>query len=133
MAWGSRHDRSNKFSNQKTQCSLGHAHRSKLESAVCGIYQLREKAREIVFVASESHVYLTEARILYIPDFELRDAVTGNSFWGEAKGYETPEWRIKRRLWEFYGPGPLEIWKGSASYPKLVETLVPKVKPPSES
>lgn len=115
-----------KFSNELAGCRLGHSHRSKLESSVCAIYQLRERSGDAELLGVEDHVYLTDARILYIPDFRLRNA--SGLFWGESKGFETPEWKIKKRLWEYYGPGPLEIWRGSAGNPRLTEVVIPKVK-----
>jgi predicted nuclease of restriction endonuclease-like RecB superfamily len=130
-AWGRRgsfygKSSDGKFGNKRSQCSLGHSHRSKLESAVCAEYQQRARIDNLVLTC-ESHVYLTDAHILYIPDFKLR-AIDGTEFYGESKGFETPEWRIKKRLWEHYGPAPLEIWKGSHSNPKLVEVITPPVK-----
>jgi len=112
-----------KYGNEASLCAKGHSHRSKLESAVCWIYQMREKAKEIVFVQAEPHIYLTAARILYVPDFELLDVKTNQPLYGEAKGFETPEWRLKRRLWQHYGPGPLEVWAGTHARPFLKETI----------
>jgi len=49
-----------------------------------------------------------------------------NPFWVEFKGFETASWRIKRKLWLHYGPGPLEIYKKGNNGVKLTETLTPK-------
>lgn len=74
----------------------------------------------------QHHTYLTAARINYIADFSAFELATGNIIFFEAKGVETPSWRIKRRLWEFYGPGELRIYKGNHVRPFLFETIVPK-------
>ena len=119
------YSRHNKFGNTKQECSLGHSHASKLESAVCGIISLRQKAGELELLQSQDHVYLTKARILYIPDFKCLDKVTGETFYIESKGYEDQKWPIKKRLWKHYGPGRLEIWTGNYRNPKLDEIIVP--------
>ena len=115
--------RRGKFGNKKVSMD-GFSFGSKLEAAVFSIIKNREASGELKFLQVQDHVYLTDARILYIPDFKCEDAKTGDHFWVEAKGFETPEWRIKRRLWEHYGPGKLEIWKGTAARPFLDETIV---------
>lgn len=55
-------------------------------------------------------VYMTDARILYKPDFKCFDSKEGISFYVEAKGFETAVWKIKKRLWREYGPARLEIY-----------------------
>jgi hypothetical protein len=112
--------------NTRTTCAAGHPHRSKLESSVCQIIQFREKAGELRLVQVEDHVYLSNARIGYIPDFKCQDTQTGEFFWVEAKGFENDRWPILKKLWKFYGPGTLEIWKGTHLRPYLDETIVPK-------
>ncbi len=103
----------------------GRSFASKLEAAVFDLLALREKVGEIRNLKCQVHVYLTAARIVSIPDFQFEFAETGEIAWAEAKGFETDVWRIKKRLWGHYGPGPLEIWKGRAIKPKLVETVYP--------
>jgi hypothetical protein len=47
--------------------------------------------------------------------------------WCEAKGFNTADFKIKLKMWrEGAGPGPLELWKGNARAPKLVEIIIPK-------
>lgn len=113
-----------KYQNVKTEVS-GLSFSSKLEASVFQILMLREKAGEIQFIQTQDHVYLTHARVLYIPDFKCRDLKTGNDFWVEAKGFETPKWPIIKKLWQFYGPGTLEIWMGHHIRPSLVKTIIP--------
>ena len=87
----------------------GHSFASKLEAAVYQLLMFRERAGEIKIVQLQSRVYLTDSRILYIPDFQCLNLKAENVFFVEAKGFETPDWKIKKRLWEHYGPAPLEI------------------------
>lgn len=113
----------NKFKNKKVLTD-GHSFGSKLESSVYTILKSRENAGEIEVLQCQDHVYLTDARILYIPDFKCVYKKNNEIFWVEAKGIETPEWRIKLRLWRHYGPGKLEIYKGTHIRPFLSETII---------
>lgn len=116
-----------KYGNKTTVgCAYGYSHRSKLEAAVCQLVFLRERAGELEHLQHESHVRLTDAAITYIPDFKCRDTATQEEFYIEAKGFETPEWRLKKRLWKVYGPSRLEVWGGYHTRPQLMETIVPK-------
>ncbi len=98
---------------------------SKFEAACHGVLLNRQDAGTISDIKCQQKVYLTDARILLIVDFSFTDLSTklGVTRYLEAKGFETAVWRIKRRLWEFYGPGPLEIWHGSHSRPFLKEVI----------
>lgn len=85
----------------------------------------RERAGEIEVLKVQDTVYLTEARIKYIPDFRCLDKKTGETFWVEAKGLEMVPYRIKRQLWTVYGPGVLEVFKARAGRLYLHETIIP--------
>lgn len=103
----------------------GYSFASQLEAAVFNILQLREKCGEISDIQHQDHVYLTEARICYIADFKFLDKKTNEYAWAEAKGFETPEWKIKLKLWRYYGPGRLYIYKGSAKRVTLTDEILP--------
>jgi len=47
--------------------------------------------------------------------------------WIEFKGFETPLWRLKRRLWMFYGPGPLHVYKMGRGRIYLDEIITPQI------
>lgn len=106
-------------------CREGHSHRSKLEASVCATLYLRKRAGEFREILVEQSVYLTEARIQYVVDFSC-ETPGGQLIYVEAKGFETQTWRTKLKLWESYGPAPLEIWKGTAYRPMLWKTVKPK-------
>lgn len=114
-----------KFGNQRVETD-GYSFASKLEASVYQILKLREKAGELKILQAQDHVYLTDARIGYIPDFKCEDLITGLDFWVEAKGYASDVWPLKKKLWKFYGPGKLEVWKGTHQRPFLDETITPK-------
>lgn len=114
-----------KYKNKKVH-HAGYSFASQFECAVFNLLLLREKAGEIRDIQCQDHIYLTEARICYIPDFKFVDLQTNNFAWAEAKGFETDVWKIKKRLWEHYGPGRLEIYKGNAKKVFLKETVIPK-------
>jgi len=97
---------------------------SKLEAEVYGRIKAREAKGEIKLVKRQSRVILTDARIAYVADFECLEIATNEALFIEAKGMKTPVWAIKLRLWRHYGPGKLEIWGGSYTNPKLIETVI---------
>ncbi len=116
-----------KYGNKKVE-HAGRRFDSKLEAALYDYLLLLEKAGELSDIHSQETIYLSDARIIYKPDYSAVDTATGVRKYHEAKGFETTDWRIKRRLWMSYGPAPLLIYKGSARSFKLHETLVPKVR-----
>jgi len=115
--------RRNKYGAKKIERKPGLWFASKLESAVYDILLLREKAGEISEIKCQDTVYLTDARIIYKPDFRFLNNETGNLEWSEAKGLELQAWRIKRKLWMYYGPGNLLVYMGSWQRPFLKETI----------
>lgn len=100
---------------------------SKLESALHDYLLEQERAGEIRDIKQQVRVKLTLAEIVYIPDFSYIDVKTGKTCYAESKGFETDVWRIKRRLWAFYGCGPLFVFKGSYKKLYLHEVIIPKV------
>lgn len=98
---------------------------SKLEEAVYNLLQLFVKGGEIKDLVRQPQVRLTKAGIGYKPDFKYTDCKTGEDVWVEAKGVETEGYLIRKRLWKHYGPGKLEIYKGTYRRPKLVEVIQP--------
>lgn len=117
MAWGRGYPKKNKYGAIKTN-----GFSSKLESALHNILLNRQDKGELSNIKTQVNVHLTRAKILYIADFsaELKD---GTTVYFESKGFKTQTWAIKKRLWEKYGPGRLEIWEGSYQRPYLKETI----------
>lgn len=103
----------------------GRSFASKLEAATWQILRMEEKAGMIRDLRTQDNVLLTEARIRIIPDFAFFDVQLGCPAWAEAKGFRTEVWMLKKRLWKFYGPGPMRIYEGRHTNPKLTEVLVP--------
>ena len=97
---------------------------SKLENSVYQILSLRKKAGEILDIQCQVTVYLTCARVVYIPDFRCVMKDSSVEFY-EAKGFEGPRWPTIKKLWKYYGESPLLIYKGSHLRPVLVETIIP--------
>jgi hypothetical protein len=115
-----------KYKSQKVRYDH-HSFSSKLEAALYQWLKLREQNKEIEDIRCQETIYLTDARIIYKPDFSYLDMASSERRYAEAKGYETSDWRIKRRLWMYYGPGILEIYKGSHNNFSLQETLKPPI------
>lgn len=121
----SRWGRPNKYNAKKVQ-KAGIWFDSKLESSLHDHLLMLEKAGEIRDIKCQARVKLTEAEIVYIPDFSAIDVKTGQLVFYEAKGAETDVWLIKKKLWRFYGHGILFIFKGRAPKLSLVEVIIPK-------
>lgn len=94
---------------------------SKLEHAVYDILKCREDAGEIKGLKCQVQIELTDAKIIYKPDFAFIE--NGKAAYAEAKGFETAVWKIKKRLWGSYGPGNLYIYSGNYRNPFLVDTI----------
>jgi predicted nuclease of restriction endonuclease-like RecB superfamily len=110
-----------KYKNKRTELA-GYSFASKGESGLFLFLKAMEQGGEISELRTQETVYLSRARIIYKPDFSfLKDGIKE---YAEYKGFETPEWRIKRRLWMSYGPGTLYIYKGNCN---LHETLTPEI------
>lgn len=119
-------NRKRKYGGEKVE-KYGYSFDSKLEGALFEELKLMEKAGEISGVTHHpGTVFLTRARIQYRPDFRFVRTATGEVEYAESKGFETPMWRIKRKLWEWYGPGKLSIFNGSHRRLMLDEVIAPK-------
>lgn len=99
---------------------------SKGEGGLYDYLKLLELNGEIRDIEPQSYVYLTDARIGMIPDFKVFDVKIEGPAWYEYKGFETPEYRLKRKLWTVYGPGPLRVFKGYGQSLKMVEEIYPR-------
>lgn len=96
-----------KYSNKITQVD-GIKFASIQEAEHYSELKLMRRSGEIKWFDIQPRVRLTDARILYIPDFIVMDK-EGHCYWVDVKGFETPEFKLKKKLWEFYGPGELRI------------------------
>ena len=99
---------------------------SKLEASVGQILKWREMAKEIKNIRSQHTVKLTPAEIHYAVDYSFEEVKTGQLIFCEAKGVVTERYAIIEKLWRFYGPAPLQVWKGDYKRPHLYETIIPK-------
>jgi len=116
-----------KYKNKRVS-HAGYSFASKGEASLYDYLKFREMAGEIKNIQTQDHVYLTRARILYIPDFKIFEVGLNDYTWSEFKGFETDTWKIKRRLWQFYGPGLLRVYKKNSRGVFLHEEIVPKLK-----
>jgi hypothetical protein len=98
---------------------------SKHEAAVYSTLLELEKSGIIRDIKRQIPILLSAAKIKMVVDFQVYSVPDKDIVFIEAKGAETPTYRIKRRLWLAYGPGTLQVYGGSYKRPKLKETLVP--------
>ena len=99
---------------------------SQLEADLYAVLLVMKRTGEVSEIGCQPSVYLTDARIRYVPDFYTFDVKMQASVWYEAKGYETDVWRIKRRLWKCYGPGPLVVVRRKGSGLLFEKPIIPK-------
>lgn len=108
----------NKYGAQKTN---GMA--SKLEAAVYDWLLMMEKNGEINDIKQQVPVPLSAAKIMYKADFSYYDIKLAETIWVEAKGMPGDVWKLKKRLWKWYGPGQLHIYMGSYKNFRLAEVI----------
>ena len=99
---------------------------SALEASVYCLCKLMVKNDGYSDLQLQDSVSMTLAHITWKVDFRLTDP-NGAYEWHEAKGVETNDYVLKKRLWKHYGPGVLVVWKGTAARPVIVETVIPKI------
>lgn len=85
---------------------------------------LKEQVR--VRVCCRSPDCRHDEKIEYIADFSAIETKSGERIYIEAKGFDEPKWRLKRRLWKHTGPGRLQVWKGSYKKFYLDEEITPR-------
>lgn len=118
-------EKKHKYKAEKVEGHGGYSFGSKLEAAVYNMLYLLQRAGVIKVIQVQDTVLLSDANIIYKPDFKITKP-DGSFYWVEAKGFKTPVWAIKKRLWAVYGPGLLEIYEGNHKSPQLIETIKPR-------
>lgn len=111
-------------SHQKILTSHG-SFDSKLENYVYGDLLLLQKdpKNKIKEIQRQKTIQLLPG-IAYRADFKI--VLSDDSFYiVEAKGFETEVWLLKKKIYKVFGPAPLEVWKGSKSGRRIVETIIP--------
>ncbi len=86
--------------------------------------KMREKAQELDSIECQVTTPLT-AGITHKTDFTCFDIKLGEKVWVEYKGFEDQRWRDIRKLWKFYGPGRLRVYKGYGLRVTLSEEIIP--------
>lgn len=97
---------------------------SRCEAAMYAHLKREEQLGEITGLARYASVKLSDAKISYKPDarFERKGVAT----WAEAKGVVTDRFRLILKLWQVFGPGPLEIYKANSRGIYLSEIVIPR-------
>lgn len=67
--------------------------------------------------------FLSNAKISYSPDFLFYE--NDKKIYVDFKGFQTPVFRLKRKLWQHYGDGILRLVKKTRSGFILVEEIDP--------
>ena len=120
--------RANKYHAVRSIDSEGRAYPSRLERDRGQQLVLMQKAGEISELTFQCGVDLLNTPlgvIKYKPDFSYVE--DGQQYWGESKGCAGERWRIIRKLWSVFGPGPLRVTKRSRNKGiRIVETIWPE-------
>ncbi len=114
-----------KYKNEKVNVA-GRWFDSKAEASLFNRLSLEERGGRIRNLKCQpGTIFLGPSRTQFRPDFSFENE-KGETEWAEFKGFKTPAWRIKLKLWRAVGPGKLHVYEGNASHMKLVETVIPK-------
>jgi len=101
----------------------GRSFDSKAESHCFSFLQALEKAGEIRDIETQQTIPLVAGIRLRV-DYVFFDIKLNEQVFGEYKGFETPEWLLKKKLWKVFGPGRLRIFMGN--WPRYkIEELIP--------
>lgn len=119
--------RSNYFQKSKYKNKKCEVFGQKFDSLAEGEYYaelLNLKAcGDIVEIQLQPKVYLTTAKVLYKPDFYVKDKFD-RVWYVDVKGMATPVFNIKKRLWKHYGDAPLRIVKKVRGGFELIEEVI---------
>lgn len=113
-----------KYKNTRVEFQ-GYSFPSKLERDCFLMLKAREDAGEIRDLRNQHTVHMTKADITWRIDFSFVCSTTGVTEFAEAKGLETQDYKLKLKLYRFYGPGPLSIYKASHRGIYLAERVIP--------
>lgn len=119
--------RSSKYGNKKVEYR-GHVFDSIAERDCYIFFELAAQSGELQLMGLQPKIYLTEAKILYKPDFYYFDNKLRQYVYVDAKGFRTATFNLKARLWKYYGPGILTLCSGYGLNIKVIETIIPMRK-----
>ena len=113
-----------KYRARRVTTADGHSFPSQIEANRWGQLQQLQAAGHLSELSRQPKVLLTRAAIVYHPDFKYLEA--GRWIYEETKGFETEDYKIKKKLWTVYGPAPLRIMKTVKGQGiSMVEEIVP--------
>lgn len=111
-----------KYGNTKVTID-GNTFDSRAEAEYYGMLKTMNKAGKLTLIELQPKIYLTDARILYKPDFLVE--MEGKKFYIDVKGFSTPVFKIKARLWKHYGPCALKIVNKVGREFKIITEIIP--------
>lgn len=124
--------RRSKYNAQRSASVLpalaGRSFASQLERRRAEELTMLVQAGQISNLEFQPTVKLTVAEIGYRPDFRYTTD-SGEVVYEEAKGFETSDWLIRKKLWRVYGPGRLLIVVGGPFGCRVKETITPQFGP----
>lgn len=106
----------------------GRSFMSKAEGDCYEYLKLLEAEGEIRDLCCQVSVTMTDAALRWVLDFKFFDVNLGEEVYADYKGFETERWNILKKLWVFYGPARLRVYKGQGLRMKVAQEIVPKAK-----
>lgn len=102
----------------------GRTYASKAEMLYAKELDLQLRGGLIAEIVEQPIIHL--GPIDYRPDFAVRRTPVGVWYWADVKGMETPEFRLKCKLWAECGPGTLYVVKLSGKRFKVARVIESK-------
>lgn len=88
------------------------------------VLEYMEKAGDVVILGRQEKIYLSDAKILYKPDFTIYDIKKNETYWIDYKGATTQSFQLKKRLWKSNGPGRLTLVNGRGFRFNISEEII---------
>ncbi len=104
--------------------ALGQRFPSHLEAHTYAHLWQQQKARVIYDLKRQVRVHLVCGIRLNV-DFSYVHCATNMLEFAESKGFSTPEWLLKQKLWRTFGAGVLWVYVRSGRGVKISERIAP--------
>lgn len=114
--------RRGKFNAKPTMLD-GRRFASKSEAGYYTQLKLLERCGEITNLTLQPRVKLTKY-VTYVPDFSYSIPEDGIKLYVDVKGFQTPEFKIKKNLWREFGPANLLLVKRNGPFDYIVVETV---------
>ncbi len=120
-----------KFGAKRTSVD-GETFPSRLEANLYTHLKIQQVGGYITDLKRHGTVMLSDAKVSYKPDFQAFHVEHSEQVYYEAKGMETDRWRLVKKLWKYYGPGRLFVYKANWKGVYVDEEIIPSGRTSNE-